>query len=95
MGTGFPESKGERTLRNLRQRLRYVNQSYPMIAGGINGWSELELGKTQNLKNRIEPDPKKSSEPEPKLIKYPNGFKILVSREPKLNPTQTEVCWIP
>ena len=44
-----------------------------------------------------EPNPtrKSSTEPEPKLIKYPNGFKILVSKEPKPNPTRTEVSRVP
>ena len=32
---------------------------------------------------------KSSTEPEPKLIKYSNGFKILVSKEP--NSTRTKV----
>ena len=30
-----------------------------------------------------------------KLVKYPNGFKILVSKEPEPNPIQTEIFWIP
>ena len=46
---------------------------------------------------RTKPNPtqKNSTEPEPKLIKYPNGFKILVSKEPELNPTRTEVFRVP
>ena len=32
--------------------------------------------KNPNPKNRTESDPKKSIEPEPKLIKYPNGSKF-------------------
>ena len=32
---------------------------------------------------------KSSTESEPKLIKYPNRFKILVSKEPEPNPTRT------
>ena len=43
-----------------------------------------------------EPNPirKNSIKPEPKLIKYPNGFKILVFKEQKPNPTRTEVSRI-
>jgi len=54
-----------------------------------------ELGCTKNpnpnsirkISTKPEPDLKSSTESEPKLIKYPNGFKILVSLEPKPNPT--------
>ena len=38
---------------------------------------------------------KSSTESEPKLNKYPNGFKILVSKELKPNPIQTEVFRVP
>ena len=40
---------------------------------------------------KTEPNPirKSSIKPEPKLIKYPNGFKILVFKEPK--PTRPEL----
>ena len=41
------------------------------------------------------PTPKSSTEPEPKLIKYANGFKILVSKEPEPNPTRNEVFRVP
>ena len=34
-----------------------------------------------------EPEPK----PKPKLVRYANGFKILVSREPEPNPTRTKI----
>ena len=46
---------------------------------------------------RTEPNPvqKSSNKPEPKLIKYPNRFKILVSKEPKPNPTRTKISQIP
>ena len=47
--------------------------------------------------NVSEPDPKNSTEPKSKLIKYSNRFKILVFREAKLKPklTRNEVFQVP
>ena len=46
---------------------------------------------------KIEPNPirKSNTEPEPKLIKYPNGSKNLVFKEPKPNLIRTEIFRIP
>ena len=58
-----------------------------------NKWrAETRAGKKNRIR-KTEPIPirKSSTEPETKLIKYPNGFKILVSKEPNPNPTRTEV----
>ena len=54
------------------------------------------MGKNTIIR-RTEPNTirKNSSEPEPKLIKYPNGFKILVSREPKPNQSEPKYFGYP
>ena len=38
---------------------------------------------------------KSSTKPKSKLIKYQNGSKILVYKEPKPNPIRTEIFWVP
>ena len=52
-------------------------------------------GKKKSESEEPKPIQKSSTEPEPKLIKYPKRFNILVSREPKPNPIRTEVFWVP
>ena len=59
-----------------------------MYMGSDKKWNNNQGWAKKKRIRRIEPNliQKNSSEPEPKLIKYPNGFKILVSKEPKPNP---------
>ena len=39
--------------------------------------------KNPNLKNQIKPDLKNSTESKPNFVKYLNGFKFWISKEPK------------
>ena len=67
-----------------------------LIIPNYSSVSNLGLGKkNSDPKNRTEPGPKSSIEPESKLIKYPNGFKILVFKESKPNQIRTEIFWVP
>ena len=49
------------------------------------------LGKKIQIKKLNWIQSENSTKSEPKLIKYPNKLKILVYREPKPNPTRTEI----
>ena len=40
-------------------------------------------------KHELVNDPKSSTKPEPKLVKYPNGSKILMPEEPKHNISES------
>ena len=51
--------------------------------------------KTRIRKTKPNPIQKNSTEPEPKLNKYPNESKILVFKELKPNPIRTKIFWVP
>ena len=77
-------------IKTLKTKHNYIVTNFNLSTHLHRAVQKIQIRRTES-----NPTQKSNSGPEPKLIKYPNGFKILVFKEPEPNPTRIEVFRAP